>query len=355
MVENISVMNTIRLYYQSGNNFAFMLATSIISLMEHADNNIEYDIYIASADMSDDNKYKFESILKHYQEIKARITFIDASEYEKEIIDLGLPAHRGNNVTYYKIFVDRYFANTEVEHLMEIGTDTLVTGSLRGLLDFDFQGKPIAMNWSEKLYERRFRRDQRYCVAEMVYFNLPQWRELKCEERLLNRIRLYGDIYGSKDQGFLNMEFKDEFAQLPLKYNVYGNTFYFSDKNKKRFNNAPIVTMDEIKEAYLDPQIIHIPQTFLYRPNHINSLHPLNDMWWRYCRNEKNPWANFEALGEPELGSKEKLLRKVYELLPRDWADYLYIQFRHGYGLYNSIRFPYRDKYDKDKISQVYN
>ena len=346
--------NRIDIYFQSGDNFAFMLGTAITSLYINASKEYFYNIFIASGDMSEENKNKFYLLKDSFQQIKSEITFIDASSWEEEIRSWGVPAHRNNYVTYYKLLIDRYFKDTDVERLISIGTDTLVTGDLHELVDFDFDGHPIAMNWSEKLYERRFKRSHKYCVAEMVYFNLKEWRAKHCEERLIARIKKYGDIYGSKDQGLLNTEFQNDMAQLPLKYNIYGITYFFEWKNKVRFNNAPVMTKEEIKSAYEHPEIIHIPQTFVFRPHEKNSLHPLRPMWWDYCHKEQNPWKDIDEYPSPKMGSKEKFLRYLYVHLPKGLAEWVFIVFRHGYGWMNSVLYPYHEEY-KEGIKQIFN
>ncbi|WP_282570487.1 glycosyltransferase [Butyrivibrio fibrisolvens] len=93
----------------------------------------------------------------------------------------------------------------------------------------------------------------------MVYFNLPEWRKHDCEQRIVQHVKKYGDIYGSKDQGILLCTvFIDEYAQLPLKYNIYGMTYYFNKFNRRLFNNAPVISKNEIDDAYSNPEIIHL-------------------------------------------------------------------------------------------------
>lgn len=243
-------MKTLNLYYQCNNNFVYALATSIVSLLVHASESIQYDIYILNPDITKENQDKICGMLADYPKVHCKIVFMDASPLEEEIRSWNVPAHRFAYVTYYKLLLDHYFQGTDVHRIMTVGADTLIMGDLAELVDFDFQGNPIAMNWSEKLYERRFRRDMKYCIAEMVYFDLDAWRAGKCEERVINRLKKYGDIHGSKDQGLLNMEFQNEITQLPLKYNVYGITCNFSLRGKMLFNNAPVITKEEVVEAY---------------------------------------------------------------------------------------------------------
>lgn len=296
-----------------------------------------YSIYILNTDISEENKKRFYSLKKQFPDIFFEIIFLDAQYCDEMVRSWNVPDHRGSYVTYYKLLLDHYFADTEVERIIHVGADTLILGDLSELDDFDFQGQPIAMNWSERLFERHFPHNFKYCIAEMIYFNLPEWRKHHCEERVRLHIREIGDIYGSKDQGILNMEFQEEITQLPLKYNVYGITFYFHKHNKIRFNNAPVISRKEILEAYRHPEIVHIPRTFLYRPHEEGSREPLKKLWWKYCKS--SPWKDLQPYPVyPPLGAKEKFLRTVYLMLPSYFAEWFYVVCRHGYGFLNSIK-----------------
>lgn len=345
-------MRRLNIYYQCDDNWAFFMGTSITSLLENASTEIQYNIYIATTDLSDSNRNKFHVLLKSYPHIHCKIIYMDAAKVEGEIRTWNLPTHRYRNVTYYKLLIDWFFKDIDVDRVIEIGPDTLVMGDLSELIDFDFCGNPIAMNWSEKIYNRRFKRSYKYCIAEMVFFDLEEWRKHHCEERLVNRIKKYGDIVGSKDEGLLNLEFQHEMAQLPLKYNIYGITVNFSWKNKLFFNAAPVVSRQEIRKAYEHPEIIHIPGTFLYRPYEIGSEHPLKELWWDYCK--KSPWKDLSPMQPAALGVKEKIIRWIYLHAEKEMAEIIFILFRRGYGLAMSFLYPYRKSYSK-KIKQIYN
>ena len=204
----------INILFQSDDNFAFMVGVSISSLLENANRDVFYDIYYFALNLSEASRKKFEELRTRHPETDFRLTIVDAAAFEKEFVSLGVHDHRGSYVTYFKLLLDRYFGKTDVDRIIHIGADTLVTGSLEGLADFDFQGAPFAMNWTEKQHERYHPWHYRACVAEMVFFNLPEWRKHECEKRIIRHIKEIGDIYGSKDQGILNVEFQDEYAQL---------------------------------------------------------------------------------------------------------------------------------------------
>ena len=323
----------VNILFQSDDNFAFMVGVAMSSLLEHASENVFYDIYYFALNLSDASRAKFDSFRTRFPSVDYRFTVIDAAQFEKVFVDLGVHAHRGSYVTYFKLLLDRIFKGTDVDRIIHIGADTLITGSLEGLADFDFKGAPFAMNWTEKQHERYHPWRYRACIAEMIYFNLPEWRAHRCEERILRHITEIGDIYGSKDQGILNVEFQDEYAQLPLKYNVYLMPLHFSKANLLRYHNAPCLTKDEIFDAIEHPEIIHLARTFLYRPCEEGSLDFNYDLWWGYCN--RSPWAGMKPIpANPPLGAKEKLFRWLYQHAPLGFCDWLYIYSRRVFGVW---------------------
>lgn len=325
-------MKKMNILYQSSDEFSFMVGTSLTSLLENAVDTVQYNIFILTPDMSEVNKNRFVELVNRYSKIQIQLEFLDANYCKEEVLSWNVPAHRGSYITYYKLLLDHYFCDTDVDKILHIGGDTLVLGSLEELCDFDFQGNPIAMNWSSREFERHFPFSYKYRVAEMVYFNLSEWRKHNCEDRIKRHFIEIGDIYGSKDQGILNMEFQFECQQLPLKYNIYGLTYNFSFKNKRRFNDAPIITDKEIEEAYLHPEIVHLPRTFLYRPHEKGSMEPLKEVWWKYIN--ISPWnGKKEENPMPPLGAKERFIRKLYLQLPAFLAQPFYIYCRRGFGI----------------------
>jgi len=322
----------VNILYQCDNNFAFMTGVSFTSLVINASNEVDYYVFVLTPDMSQENRNKYFQIVSQYPDKHIMLSFISADECQKEVESWGVPSHRGSWVTYFKLFVARLFPeDSDVDKIIHIGADTLVTGSLEGLSDFDFNGMPFAMNWSENHHYNHYPRKAHNCVAEMVYFNLPEWRRHNCEQRIIQHVKKHGDLYGSKDQGILCTLFMDEYAQLPLKYNIYGMTYYFNKFNRRLFNNAPVISNAELEEAYNNPEIIHLARTFLYRPCEAGSLDKLYDMWWGYC--EKSPWKGMEPLkDQPPLGTPERIFRRLFEVMTFQSAATLYVLARHWSG-----------------------
>lgn len=329
----MAMKKRVNILFQSDDNFAFMVGVAMSSLLENASKDVFYDIYYFALNLSEDSRRKFEELRDRHPEVDYRFTIVDAGLFEKEFISMGVHAHRGSYVTYFKLFLDRYFKDTDVDRVIHIGADTLITGSLEELADFDFKGAPFAMNWTEKGHERYHPWHYRACIAEMNYFNLPEWRRHRCEERIIRHIKEIGEIYGSKDQGILNVEFQDEYAQLPLKYNVYDMAPHMSKKNLLRYHNAPVYIPEEIFNAIDHPEIIHVARTFLYRPCEEGSIDFNKDLWWGYC--ERSPWAGMKPIpAYPPLGAKEKLFRWLYQHAPLWLCDWLYIYSRRVFGVY---------------------
>lgn len=321
-------MKRINILFQCDNNFAFMAGVAFTSLVLNASRAIDYYVYVLTPDMNDENQKKYQEVLELNPKATIHLEFLDAKICEEEVRSWKVPSHRGSWVTYYKLLINRFHLEEKgVDKILHIGADTLVTGDLAELVDFDFNGMPFAMNWNETKRCPYYPKEAHYCIAEMVYFNLEEWRKHKCEERIIAHIRKHGDIYGSKDQGILCTQFINEYAQLPLKFNVYGMTFYFNKHNKYLFNNAKILSHKEIDEAYANPQIIHLARTFLYRPCEEGNLDQLNDMWWQYCK--LSPWKDMKPL--PVMGTlnrMEKMFRYIFKHFPSFIAEWLYIMAR---------------------------
>lgn len=349
-MDNKKSRKQVNILYQCDNNFAFMVGTSMTSLLANASKDISYRIFFMASGLSDENIEKFKSLKNLFPEIDYELFFLDTTYCEKEIDSWKVPAHRGSYVTYYKLLIDHYLKDTDIDRIIHIGADTLVTGTLEGLADFDFGGAPFAMNWSERLFHCHFRFSYRYAIAEMVYFNLPIWREVSGEKRCKRFAERYGTKYDSKDQDILNMEFQFEYAQLPLKYNIYASTIDFSEKHKRKFNAAKIISKEEIAEAYRHPEIIHIPKTFLFRPHEKGSLEPIKDIWWKYL--EMSPWRGMQPVEAGQMGAKEKFLRWVYIHTSKGFREWFYITSRKYYGLMRAIvQPPY--KRDKERIGKI--
>lgn len=342
----------VNILYQCDNNFAFMVGTSMTSLLANASKEIYYQIYFIAAGLSEENIEKFKSLKNLFPEIDYDLIFLDSSYCETEINSWKVPDHRGSYVTYYKLLIDHYLQSTDIDCIIHIGADTLVTGTLEGLVDFDFSGAPFAMNWSEKLFHCHFRLNYRYAIAEMVFFNLPIWRKVHGEERCKRFAKKYGNKYDSKDQDILNMEFQFEYTQLPLKYNIYASTIDFSEKHKRKFNAAKVITNEEIVDAYKHPEIIHIPRTFLYRPHEKGSLEPIKDTWWEYL--SMSPWKGMQPVEPGKMGAKEKFLRWIYIHSSKSFREWFYIVSRKYYGLMRAIIQPPFKK-NSERISGIYN
>lgn len=342
-------MKQVNIFYQCDDKFAFMVGTSLTSLLANASTKIYYRIYFIAAGLSKDNIAKFQSLKNMFPKIHYDLIFLDTAFCEAEVKKWKVPDHRGSYVTYYKLCIDHYMKEESIDRIMHIGADTLVTGTLEGLADYDFGGAPFAMNWSERLFHCHFRLHYRYAIAEMVYFNLPVWRKVRGEERCRRFARKYGSKYDSKDQDILNMEFQFEYAQLPLKYNVYASTLDFSDKHKRKFNSAKVISNEEIADAYAHPEIIHIPKTFLYRPHEIGSLDPTKDMWWKYLK--MSPWNGMESVEVTSEGVKERFLRWVWIHTSKNFREWFYIASRKYYGLMRAvIQLPYQKS--KERIGR---
>ena len=343
-------MRELNIIYQSSEEYSFMIGVSVSSLIANASPDIKYSVYIFQSDYTDETKEKFRNIGKINKNINYYVEFVDVSDWDEYLQKLNVKPHRDSYATYYKLFFDRFFKDKEIDRLLFIDADSLVLGDLHELLDFDFCGTPFAMNWTEKQYERYHPRGIRTCIPAVILFNIPVWRKMRCEERIVRHINEIGAIYGSADQGILNVEFSGDYIQLPLRYNVYSFALHFNRKNQYRFHDADILTKAEIEDAIDNPQIIHYARSFLYRPCEKDSIFPNKELWWSYCN--ESPWKGMKEYEEGrEIEFPAKIFRLMYKTkIPINILDHMYVVCRKFFSFLLNVTHPAKEKWKIGRI-----
>lgn len=324
--------NIIHIAFHSSDAYAFMTGTAIQSILENADIAIGYYIYVITADMSEDNQAKILSFNENFEKIAHKVEIMDGKKCDEYLQEVGMPKFRDSYTPYYTLMTGFFFAKRNIERIVVMDADSIVKGSLKELLDFDFKGKPLALTCQERMRVPNLPHNYRYCRSSLVLFNMPIWGKNRCQERALELVewgRSKG-YYLIQEEGIINIEFQNEIELLPLKFNLYAMTLPFSYKLKKWFYRTPDLTENELKEAIEDTQIIHFGRTFLYRPNEEGSRDRLSDLWWEYCN--RSPWRGMSPTPALPLRMNEKIFRAVYKVLPNCMGDRFYIFIRHLMG-----------------------
>jgi lipopolysaccharide biosynthesis glycosyltransferase len=178
-----------------------------------------------------------------------------------------------------------------VEKLLFLDADTVITGSLHEMADYQFRNLMV-LGVSDHGFEGHIERLNkmgfpvtRYFNAGVLLINLKGWRQKDAAHDLMQLADQYMDKLAWWDQDLLNMYFFDSWDYMDSKYNSIGEVL-------------PHVDI---------PTVIHYsgpfkPWLYLHNP-------PYKKLYWDYLK--LTPFSNADY---PDLTLKNILVKKYYKL-----------------------------------------
>jgi lipopolysaccharide biosynthesis glycosyltransferase len=178
-----------------------------------------------------------------------------------------------------------------VEKLLFLDADTVITGSLHEMADYQFRNLMI-LGVADHGFEGHIERLNKMGIPVTKYFNagvllinLKGWRQKDAAHDLMQLADQYMDKLAWWDQDLLNMYFFDSWDYMDSKYNSVGEVLPHVDV----------------------PTVIHYsgpfkPWLYLHNP-------PYKKLYWDYLK--MTPFGN---AGYPDLTLKNILIKKYYRL-----------------------------------------
>lgn len=272
--------------FSSSDYFIPYLTVALNSLVENADKNTNYDIFIFTKDASEQNQ-------KHVKEFITRgnisVRFINVIDYFQE---LKLPTHGHIGIeTYFRFIMPPCLKN--FERFLYLDADILIKDDVNKLYSIDMQNKPIAATHDNMLTasinSRGFKEFypyikeklglddiERYFQAGVMLFDVKQFNENSCSETLINMVKDFQ--YYILDQDALNEFYKTN-------YHCFGGEWNWQPLQNHMKELGYMVHMNpRVREKYLaiaNPKIIH------YSDANKPWLDPSEDNaidWWLYAR-----------------------------------------------------------------------
>lgn len=302
--------------YQTSNMYVPYAGVSIISLLINNKDINDICIYYLSEKITKKNKIKLQSMVNDYGR---KIIFIDTNDIIKQLEDFHIPKYNGSYATYCKMFVISRIKEN-IEMLLYIDADTIIEGSLKDIIDLDFEGK-ICAAALDCIYQKYkniigLKSDDMYYNMGIVAFNIPLWKKMNCEERILSYMsNIKNSMYAEQD--IINLLFLEKIKCIELKYNFNTGFLLFGTKMMyKLYNLSDTIyySTKQIKEAYKDVRIYHCVGGLCGRPWEKNNIHPLEDLFDKYIK--LSPWKDFEKIHVPKFGIF-KIQRFLYKILPK--------------------------------------
>lgn len=270
--------------YSFMDNYAQHAGLSILSLFDNNKEADEINVYILDNNIGEDNKNKLENVAKLYGR---RIIYVNL---EKLTEKMNVQTHFCRS-TYGKLFLSQI---EDVDLMLTFDCDTIVTGSLLDLLDFDMTDTLVAgvqdtVNpyFVHKIGLTDY--DRYINCGGVILLNLKLWRANGIEDKCIDYVTSYGGNPPFVDQGTVNHVCKDNKKILPPEYNLINPMFMFPVKKIKRlFKMKTYYTQDEIEDAKRNPKVIHFTGELYNRPWFLNCAHPLKQIYLDYLA--KSPW-----------------------------------------------------------------
>ena len=235
----------------------------------------------------------------------------------------GLPrSSRGiDSISYGRLFGPRQVAN-DVERLIYLDVDMLIRHDLTELWTSDLAGSPLAavrdawVTWVGHPTLGIPDYQALGLVAKTPYFNagvmvidVRKWMELESETRCLEFLSTQR-LNRLADQDALNAVFYENWAQLPLRWNV------FADRTQPALIEVETSTQ-EVMDAQADPAIVHYAGSKKpWTAGRESDLLFLNE-WQKFVTANAFNARSQQSLGRTQRELRSRLIKAARALLGR--------------------------------------
>lgn len=305
--------------YASDDNYADILGTSMLSLLENNKESESIDVYILDDGIKIDNKDKLLSIAEKYDR---KLIFVPIPNLHALA---GVEIHtneRWSLSTFSRLFLERLLPE-EVEQVIYLDCDILVNSSLEEMYNTDL-GDYCCGGVSDCLSDGHkanvgLKSDDYYINAGVMLISLKNWRRTHICDRFIDFINRYNGNTPYVDQGVINGTMSKSIMPLSLKYNVYTVLFDFGYNDLILYRKPPSYYSEaDVQEAIHKPTIVHFTTSFLsLRPWIKGCKHPFASEWLRY--KGMTPWSDM-PLRVDNRSIKKKAAVFIYNVLPKALA-----------------------------------
>lgn len=318
--------------YQFNEEYAVFAGVSIFSLLENNRSAEGICFYILGEDLTDQSRKKIKLMIEKYGR---SLIFLETSKIIKLIEDMKIPKYRGSYTTNLKLFAAEQL-DDNVDKILYIDSDTIITGDLGGLFSIEMQRIPVMMVLdslgSEHKGDIGHALNEYYFNAGVMLINLPEWRHQKCTERIADHVKHERYHYLAPDQDILNRVLKGSIGILGAECNLQPLHYKYRYPLYKKYWMQPnYYTEEDINSAVRSPVIIHFFRFLGEFPWDKDSKHPCLDLFNDYL--ERSPWRGYEKTPAKQNGILFRIERWLYDWMP----DRIFLPvFRTGHKMFIS-------------------
>ena len=213
-------------------NYNLQALNSINSLLNNCKNQI--NLFVIHK-----NPISFEKNFDNFID-KKNINKLKIIKFDIKNVDFPkLNSSHVSEATYYRLFIDFYLADEEIEHIVYLDSDIICLNNPQILLENEIKkmkkyNKPLAAKTegtrqdSLELFLKLGLKNDNHFNAGVIIINLKKWAHQKTSSKLLKIMNERRDKIVYWDQDLLNIYFDDNYSKLNkyLNYNhsVFQNT-----------------------------------------------------------------------------------------------------------------------------------
>lgn len=279
--------------YVTDDKGVMFLGVSLESLLENNLSHKDINIFVIDDGITEKNKRLLDEEAERFQR---KITYIKKPEI-KILMGVEPDSRKWPDNIFCRLFLPTIFKDYKnIERIIYLDTDTIVTEDLSGLWNEDISGYPCGavLECMSNLHKECIGLKMRdpYLNSGMLLIDINQWRELSLEEKCKDFGKTHLSSLEYPDEGIINGVLQGKFKVLHPKYNntTLKNAFSYSELKVYR-KSAVMYSEEEYEEAVENPTIIHFTNSFMVdRPwiKDSKKPHRFSGLWREY--QDKTVW-----------------------------------------------------------------
>lgn len=304
-------MQKLNIFYATSDLYAPIAGVSLTSLFMNNTDIEDMTVYIFADGVSEENRGKFLELGRQYSR---EIVIIDAWEAMDKWSRMGVSDWKGSRVSYGKAFCVDLIPES-VERIVAIDSDTIITGSLKGIEDVRLDNEcVVGMGTTDSaaiFFKAGFL--NKYNTGFVVY-DAQKWRREKWSDKLYQNIKNENGEYKVADEELINKTCSGHILTISSKYNSLVWRRVFPYNMLSRYCKKRGIEIESYAEGSGDNIVMHMLTFLGCRPWYENSPHPDTEIFNEYC--QKSFWKDMDR---PPLDKRLLLQieRFLYKHLPR--------------------------------------
>lgn len=279
----VKTILAIDIVFVCDNNYAFMLATSIESILSNKNQNDDINIYVIHPDFE-------PKIVKNIRQVvrnRASVSFIKfdleaLKNYPKTFHIMG----------YAKALIPSLLL--QINKVLYLDVDTIILGSLKPLWKTSLNDNYVAAaqnQFYEKIiesenrtkYRKRYKNVKLFFNSGVMLLNLKKMREDDIEKKFIYEMENHTHYFG--DQPIFNYLFGEKVIYLSPIWNAQSNLFIHKNFDPGHLITPPI----ELKKAIANPVIVHFSGC-----HYIDKYHFFHGTFLYFMH--KTPWRKLSRI-----------------------------------------------------------